>query len=55
MSSEPSDHALLSLQRENERLQRAVQELSILNDLARAIGASFSSDAIMQTIINRQG
>lgn len=41
------------LQRENERLQRAVHELSMLNDLARAIGGSARGDEVMNTIINR--
>ena len=42
-----------SLQEENERLRRAVEELAILNDLARAISASLNSQEIMQTIIRR--
>ncbi|MBM2839890.1 MAG: hypothetical protein HW412_418, partial [Bacteroidetes bacterium] len=37
--SEPNTQ-LQTLQEENQRLRRAVEELSILNDLARAIGAS---------------
>ena len=44
---------LETLQEENQRLRRAVEELSILNDLARAIGASLNSQDIMQTIIRR--
>src|SRR5712692_6084662 len=43
-------HALLE---ENRRLKRAIEELSILNDLARAIGASLNSQEVMQTIIHR--
>ncbi len=42
-----------TLQEENKRLKRAVEELSVLNDLARAIGSSFNSQEIMQTIIRR--
>ena len=38
---------------ENRRLKHAVQELSILNDLARAIGASLDPQDIMNTIIRR--
>jgi sigma-B regulation protein RsbU (phosphoserine phosphatase) len=38
---------------ENLRLRRAVEELSVLNDLGRAIGASLNSQEIMQTIIHR--
>lgn len=41
------------LMEENRRLRRAVEELSILNDIARAIGASLSTQDIMQTIIHR--
>lgn len=41
------------LQDEVRRLRRAVEELSILNDLARAIGASLDAEEIMQTIIRR--
>jgi len=40
-------------QEENRRLKRAVEELSILNDLARAIGASVNLQDIMRTIIHR--
>ncbi len=42
-----------SLRDENRRLRRAVEELSVLNDLARVIGASYNSQEIMQTIIRR--
>ena len=41
------------LQDEVRRLRRAVEELSILNDLARAIGASMNGEEIMQIIIRR--
>jgi phosphoserine phosphatase RsbU/P len=41
------------LQDEVRRLRRAVEELSILNDLARAIGASLNAEEIMQIIIRR--
>lgn len=53
--SETNGHSsqLQSLQEENQRLKRAVEELSVLNELARAIGASSSSEEIMQTIIRR--
>ena len=46
-------HASQPLIEENQRLKRAVEELSILNDLARAIGASVNSQDIMHTIIHR--
>lgn len=47
------DAALQTVQIENQRLKRAVDELSFLNDLARAIGASTNLQEIMQTIIRR--
>jgi len=47
------DAAVQTLQIENQRLKRAVEELSFLNDLARAIGASTNLQEIMQTIIRR--
>jgi serine phosphatase RsbU (regulator of sigma subunit) len=52
-SAPSSDAALQILQTENQRLKRAVEELSFLNDLARAIGASTNLQEIMQTIIRR--
>ena len=36
-----------------EKLRRAVRELSILNDLAREIGASLDSEHITSTIVRR--
>ncbi len=42
-----------SLEEDNRRLKRAVEELSILNDLARAIGASHDSEHITSTIVRR--
>ncbi len=42
-----------SLVEENRRLKRAVEELSVLNDLARAIGASLDSQQIMGSIVRR--
>lgn len=41
------------LEGENHRLRRAVEELSTLNDLARAIGGVVNSQEIMHTIIHR--
>lgn len=48
-----ADKTLNALKRENKQLQRAVEELSILNELAAAIGASHDLKQIMQTIIRR--
>jgi serine phosphatase RsbU (regulator of sigma subunit) len=42
-----------SLQEEVARLRRAVEELSVLNDLARSIGASLDSQQVMRTIVQR--
>ena len=42
-SSGGQEVAFRALQEENQRLRRAVEELSILNDLARAIGASLNT------------
>ena len=52
-SSSPPETSVSALQEEVRRLRRAVEELSILNDLARAIGASLNSEQIMHTIIHR--
>lgn len=41
------------LREENRQLKRAVEELSILNDLARAIGASIDSQDIIRKIVDR--
>ncbi len=48
-----NDGLLDSLREENRRLKRAVEELSVLNDLARAIGASLDSQQIMGSIVRR--
>lgn len=54
MTSQSDDSALLQqLKRENQRLKRAVEELSVLNDLARAIGASVNAKEVMDRIIKR--
>jgi sigma-B regulation protein RsbU (phosphoserine phosphatase) len=42
-----------SAEEETRLLRRAVEELSVLNDLAKEIGASLDSRRIMQTIIRR--
>ncbi len=45
--------SLAQLQLENQRLRRAVEELSILNDLATAIGGTNDPTEIMQIIVKR--
>jgi phosphoserine phosphatase RsbU/P len=52
-TQDPVGTSGLSPQEENRRLKRAVEELSILNDLARAIGGSVNLQDIMKTIIHR--
>jgi sigma-B regulation protein RsbU (phosphoserine phosphatase) len=42
-----------ALRDENKRLMRALEELAMLNELAREIGASRNADAIMDRIIRR--
>jgi sigma-B regulation protein RsbU (phosphoserine phosphatase) len=54
MAGKNQDEARLqTLSEENLRLRRAVEELTILNDLAREIGASANSQEVMNTIIRR--
>lgn len=48
-----SDESLEILREENRQLKRAVEELSILNDLSRAIGASVDSQDIIHKIVDR--
>lgn len=52
-SDPPKTPPLPVVEDENRRLRRAVEELSILNDLARAIGGLVNSQEVMQTIIHR--
>jgi len=52
-SGVPTAARAREIEAENERLRRAVSELSVLNDLARAIGASNDPDAVMHTIVLR--
>lgn len=47
------DDLTRALEDENRRLKRAVQELSILNDLASAIGASLDFQHVISTITSR--
>src|SRR5690606_29328933 len=42
-----------ALRRENARLRRSVEELSVLNDLAAAIGGGRDAEAVMQTVLQR--
>ena len=49
MIEKPTDQ----LQEENRRLRRAVEELSILNDLARVISSTMSVNQIMELIVKK--
>ena len=42
-----------ALRRENERLRRAVEELSVLNELAAELGGARELEAVMQTVVRR--
>ena len=54
MASKEKDQVTVeALREENRRLKRAVDELSVLNDLARTIGASVNAKDIMDKIIAR--
>ncbi|NBC26660.1 MAG: SpoIIE family protein phosphatase [Bacteroidetes bacterium] len=48
-----ADYTYRTLKQENERLRRAVDELSILNDLALDIGGSLDTEKIMRSIISK--
>ncbi len=50
---EEIDSRYQQLQEENKRLRRAVDELSILNDLALDIGGRLDADKIMRSIISK--
>jgi sigma-B regulation protein RsbU (phosphoserine phosphatase) len=41
------------LSEENQRLRKAVEELSILNDLARVISSTMTMDAVIEAVVKR--
>ena len=47
------EQKLLRLDEENRRLRKAIEELSILNDLTRVISSTMESQAVMETIVKR--
>ena len=53
ITSETDNAQAHRLEEENERLRRAVDELSILNELAIAIGAINNSEEVIRKIISR--
>jgi len=48
-----ADYTIEQLREENHRLRQAIDELSILNDLARSIAVQKDSEDIMHTIVRR--
>jgi len=55
MAEAPDDlnRALEALQVENQRLSRAVQELSILNELSVVIGSMLNSNQVIEIVVKR--
>ncbi|MEZ4699938.1 MAG: GAF domain-containing SpoIIE family protein phosphatase [Rhodothermales bacterium] len=53
MASTPPTKSPEQLARENDRLRRSVEELSLLNDLAVAIGGAGDSRHIVETIVRK--
>ncbi|NNF03098.1 MAG: SpoIIE family protein phosphatase [Rhodothermales bacterium] len=51
--SDPNEARLRALERENAQLRRAVEELSILNELSVAISSTQSTDELIRVIIKR--
>lgn len=51
--SDPSQVRQEALERENQQLRRAVEELSVLNELSIAISSSRGTEEVIQTIIRR--
>jgi len=47
------EQKLLRLDEENRRLRKAVEELSILNDLSRVISSTMDPQEVMETIVKR--
>ncbi|GAB4369499.1 MAG: hypothetical protein Kow0042_11220 [Calditrichia bacterium] len=53
MVSNPNPHQIEQLQQENVRLRKAVEELSVLNDIAVAISSTLSLDKIVELIVQK--
>lgn len=53
MSQSSNNNELFRLQQENQRLRRALEELSILNDIAVAINSALSLDLILESIVQK--
>ncbi len=53
MSTEPSQERVACLERDNLRLRRAVEELSIINEVASAVTSTWSLDKIVDSIVQK--
>lgn len=53
MSQSSKNNEFLRLQQENQRLRRALEELSILNEIAVAINSALSLDLILESIVQK--
>jgi sigma-B regulation protein RsbU (phosphoserine phosphatase) len=53
MATRERENDITAVRRENQRLQRAVEELSILNKIAVAINSSIPLEKILETIISQ--
>ena len=53
MSTAPSPERIEFLERDNLRLRRAVEELSIINEVASAVTSTWSLDKIIDSIVQK--
>jgi sigma-B regulation protein RsbU (phosphoserine phosphatase) len=53
MSQTENNNEVTRLQKENQRLRRALEELSILNEIAVAINSALSLDRILESIVQK--
>ncbi len=53
MSQTGNNTEISRLQKENRRLRRALEELSILNEIAVAINSALSLDGVLESIIQK--
>ena len=53
MNQSSKNNEYFRLQQENQRLRRALEELSILNEIAVAINSALSLDRILESIVQK--
>lgn len=53
MSSTPADNRLSQLEAENRRLRQAVEELSIINEVATAVSSTSPLDQVVELIVQK--